>query len=137
RYTAGLAASSAQMAIKAVQARAAAAEDLRLAQAQASQTAATLAQVTALKGLGSGHTQITAATIAHEAALKRLTAAQAGYVTVGRAALGILGGPVGIAVTAGLAAAAFVDFGSSARAASIDLDDLTRSLSELNAAQIA
>lgn len=137
RYTAGMAVAGAQTAIKIAQSRAAAAEEVRLAQAQSVQTAATLAQATALRGLGATQAQITAATVAHEAATRRLTAAQAAYTGIGRTMLGILGGPAGIAVAAGLAAAAFVDFGSSAQAASVDLNQLTRSLDDLNSAQIA
>lgn len=137
RYTAGMAVAGAQTAIKIAQSRAAAAEEVRLAQAQSAQTAATLAQATALRGLGAMQSQITAATVAHEAATRRLTAAQAAYTGIGRTMLGILGGPAGIAVAAGLAAAAFVDFGSSAQAASVDLDRLARSLEDLNSAQIA
>lgn len=137
RYTLGMAAAATQTGVKLVQSRAAAIEELRLAQAQATQTAATLAQVSALRGLGASHAQATAATVAHEAATRRLAAAQLASSAVSRTLLSVLTGPAGIAVSLGLAALAFVDFGGSAAAANISLDGLTQSLGDLNKEQLA
>jgi len=137
RYAGGMAFASAQTAIKGAQARKAALDELALAQAQAAQTEATLTQITAMRGLVATNAQVTTATLANEAAQKRLAAAQAAIVPVGRSLLSVLGGPVGIAITAGLAATALFDLGGSAKAAAVDVDKLTLSLGSLNAEQLA
>ncbi len=103
------------------------------AQAQAAQTAATLAQTRAMSGLAATHAQVIAATKAHETALKQLAVAQAGYTRAGTALLGVLGGPVGLGVTAALAAASFLYFRSSADDAAAGSDGLSKSVDELNA----
>ncbi|MBZ9610811.1 tape measure protein [Rheinheimera maricola] len=102
----------------------AAAQELRLAQAQVIQTQATLAQVTAQSTYATGSARVMAATVAHEAAVKKLTIAQAAHTTVARSLLGVLGGPVGLALMAGVAAVSFLSFSSSA-------DDVKASLQEL------
>lgn len=91
-----------------------AAQELRLANAHAATTAQALAHATANNNLTGATGRLTAATAAHEAALRRQAAAQAASAGVGRALLGVMGGPVGIIATVGLAALAFVDFGSKA-----------------------
>ncbi|NYT67985.1 tape measure protein [Pusillimonas noertemannii] len=101
------------------------------AQAQAAQTAATLAQTRAMAGLTASHAQVAAATKAHEAALKQLAVAQAGYTRAGTALLGVLGGPVGLGVTAALAAASFLTFSSNADAAQRSVLDLKQPLEQV------
>src|SRR5690606_29836138 len=112
--------------------RAKAAEMLREAQAQAAQTAATLAQAQAMAGLTTTHAQVTAATIAHEAAVKRLAVAQAGYTRVGSALLGVMGGPVGLVATAGLAAASFLMFRGESDQTGASVASLTQKIDALN-----
>jgi len=51
--------------------------------------------------------------------------------------LAVLGGPVGIAISAGLVASAFFSMGGSAKAAAVDVDALTLSLNSLNTEQLA
>ncbi|QPI08262.1 tape measure protein [Stutzerimonas stutzeri] len=92
-----------------------AAEELRAAQAQAASTAAALAQARANVGLVGSIGSVTAATAAHEAAQKRLAAAQAATMGVGRSMLGLMGGPVGLIATVGLTALSFVEFGDKAK----------------------
>lgn len=115
-----------------VASRAKAAETLREAQAQAAQTAATLAQAQAMVGLTATHAQVTAATIAHEAAVKRLAVAQAGYTRIGTALLGVMGGPVGLVATAGLAAASFLMFRGESDQTSTSVASLTQKIDALN-----
>lgn len=99
----------------AVASRAQAAEELKLAQAQAASTAAALAQARANVGLVGSIGSVTAATAAHEAAQKRLAVAQAATMGVGRSMLGLMGGPVGLIATVGLTALSFVEFGDKAK----------------------
>ncbi|MDH0157371.1 DUF4214 domain-containing protein [Stutzerimonas stutzeri] len=122
--------------------RAQVAEELRLAQAHAASTAAALAQARANVGLVGSIGSATVATAAHEAAQKRLAEAQAASIGLGRTALGLAGGWVGLAVTAGAVAASFIDWGDNAEEAarqSIALREetnlLTRAVQELDAAQ--
>ncbi|GEM_PF-538690 len=117
-------------------------EELRTAQAQAASTAAALAQARANVGLVGSINSVAVATAAHEAAQKRLAAAQTASVSVGRAALGLAGGWAGLAITAGAVAASFIDWGNNAEEAarqSIALREetnlLTRAVQELDAAQ--
>lgn len=122
--------------------RAQAAEELKLAQAQAAATSATLAKLQATFKLTGATNGLTAATAANEAAQKRLAAAQAASAGVGRAMLGIMGGPAGLAMTAGAVALSFVDWGYSAEEAALksivlreETNLLTRAVQELDAAQ--
>lgn len=122
--------------------RAQAAEELRLAQAHHATTAAALAHARANHTLMGATGQLTAATAAHEAAQRRLAAAQAASAGIGRAMLGIMGGPVGLAVTAGAVALSFVDWGNSAEEAArksialrSETELLARAVKELDAAQ--
>jgi len=123
-------------------ARAQAAEELRLANAHVAATAQALAHATANNTLTGATGRLTAATVAHEAALKRQAAAQAASAGIGRALLGVMGGPAGLAITAGAVALSFVNWGRSAEEAareSIALREetnlLTRAVKELDAAQ--
>lgn len=102
-----------------------AAQEYQLAAAQAVQAAASLAQVRSNQGLTSSFAQLTAAELVNEAATKRLAAAKAAYLTVGRGLLGVLGGPVGLAITAGIAATSLLAFSGSADSAGNSTDELT------------
>lgn len=124
RYAVVTAQSTAATIASYMEKRTAALAELALAQAQSRQTAATLAQVTALRGLGASHQQVTAATLAHEAATARLTAAQGAAAGIGRAVLGVMGGPVGLGVTALAAAAAIWSVRDSSEDAGQALIDL-------------
>lgn len=115
RYTVVTGQSTAASVAHAIAVRRQAAEELKLAQAQAAATAAAVAQARANVGRVGGMGQVTAALAAQEAAQKRLAAAQAATVGVGRGMLGLLGGPVGLIATIGLTALAFVDFGDKAK----------------------
>lgn len=144
RYAGGMVVASVATAAKAVAAMRGAAAEVALAQAQVAETAASLAQTRALQGAGISHAQVSAAALAHEAANKRLAAAQA-FATASSTALGaalkgvlgFLGGPVGIAVIAALAAASIFKFGDSASKAVPKVDELTASVDKLTAAQLA
>ncbi|WP_341667341.1 tape measure protein [Alcaligenes sp. SDU_A2] len=103
------------------------------AKAEAQATAATLASTQANLGLKATHIQLAAAKVAEEAATKRLAAAQAASVGAGRALLGVLGGPVGLGVTAALAAGSFLLFSSNANAAEKSADDFRGSVDLLTA----
>lgn len=111
-------------------------EEIKLARTHAAATAAALAQAQANANLGGSAAAVTKATIAHEAAVKRLTVAQAGYTSVARGIVGLLGGPVGIAAMLAMTAATFIDFSGSARVAATDLDKLAESVENLTAKQI-
>ena len=119
-----------------------AAQELRLANAHVATTAQALAHATANNNLTGATGRLTAATAAHEAALRRQAAAQAAAAGIGRSLLGVMGGPVGLAVTAGAVALSFVDWSHGAEDAarqSIALREqtnlLTRAVRELDAAQ--
>lgn len=114
--------------------RANAIQQLELAQAQATQTAATLAQTRAMAALGGSQAQVIAATKAHEVAVKQLAVAQAGVAGAGRSLLGILGGPVGLLATVGLTAAAFVAMDGASDRAKLSLDSLMGSADDAAAA---
>ncbi|EHR42739.1 tape measure protein [Alishewanella jeotgali] len=103
-------------------------EELRLAQAQVAQTKATLAQVSANAIYASGNGAVTAATTAHDAAVRRLTQAKAAQITVTRGLLSVLGGPAGIAIALGVAATAFFSFRSSSNDVKQALEELQQPL---------
>ncbi|HTN31798.1 MAG TPA: tape measure protein [Pseudomonas sp.] len=118
------------------------AEELKLALAHEASTAAALAQARANVGLAGTIGQVATATAAHEAAQKRLAAAQSASVGMGRTVLGLAGGWVGLGVMAASVAASFVSWGDGAEEAarkSIALREetnlLTRAVQELDAAQ--
>ena len=119
-----------------------AAEELKLALAHEASTAAALAQARANVGLAGTIGQVATATAAHEAAQKRLAAAQSASVGMGRAVLGLAGGWVGLGVIAASVAASFFSWGDGAEEAakkSIALREetnlLTRAAQDLDAAQ--
>lgn len=96
---------------------------INVATAEAAATAATATRATAMTA------SATAATLS-AAALAKVAAA-------GRGLLGILGGPVGLIVTLGIAAASFIDFGESAEdgfdkatAAATKADERVKNLSK-------
>jgi len=128
RYAGGMAFASAQTAIKGAQARKTATDELALARAQAAQTKATLAQVTVMQGLTASHAQVSAAVLAHEKATQKLAAAQAATAVAGRGLLAVLGGPMGIAIAAGMAASAFAAFSSASEKTKVDLEGLSGAL---------
>lgn len=143
RYTASVALAGAQSVIKASRAQLAAVAELRAARAQEQQTRATLAQITAMQGLGATRAQLTAATNAQAAAEARLAAAQSAAGVAARGLLGVLGGPAGIAITAGIAAAAMLGFSrntkeasTAAESANKSVDELAKSFSRLTAAEL-
>ncbi len=142
RYAAVTAKSTAASVAQSIAAGRQAAEELKLAQAQVAATTAAVALARANIGLTSSTGQVTAALAAQEAAQKRLAAAQAASVGLGRTVLGLAGGWAGLAVTAGAVALSFVDWGDGAEEAarkSIALRDetnlLTRAVEDLDAAQ--
>lgn len=143
RYAGGMAVAAVATAAKTAATARSAAAEVALAQAEVAQTAAALAKIRALSAVTANTTQVTAATLAYEAANKRLSAAQiaasATATTLGialRGILGFLGGPVGIAIIAGLAAISFTRLGDSASNAAPKVDLLTASVNELGDANL-
>ncbi|MCQ9618403.1 tape measure protein [Paenalcaligenes niemegkensis] len=67
-------------------------------------------------------------------AAERATAATNVFARAGAGLLGVLGGPVGLAVTAGIAATTLFAFRDSGDAAKVSTVDLTQSVNELTAA---
>lgn len=126
--------SSAQAAIAA---RAQAAQELALAQAHVTSTAAAAAHAAANVGLmGAAGAAATAAN-AHTAALVAEAAAQRAATAAGVGLLGILGGPAGIIALVGAAAAGIYLFGSNSAGAAPKVDQLTDSIDKLTVAQLA
>lgn len=111
--------------------RALAAEELRLAQSHATAATAALAQANALNGLGTSVASVTAATNTLQAANARLATAQAGYTTITRGLLGILGGPVGLALTVGAAAASWLIYSSNSDKANEKIKEMQGSVDGL------
>jgi len=132
RYAAGATFAAGASALSALQAQRKAGAELQDARAAVAATAAALAKVQALSALTANTAQVTAATVAHEAAVKRLTIAQSAYSSIGRAALGILGGPAGLAISAGLVAMSFVAMGDKSEGAKSKLDELSGSSDALS-----
>ncbi|WP_370679374.1 phage tail tape measure protein [Comamonas sp. GB3 AK4-5] len=133
RYAAGATFAAGASALSAREGQRKAAAELQDARAAVAATAAALAKVQAMHSLTSKTAQVTAATLAHEAAVKRLTIAQSAYTSIGRAALGILGGPAGLAISAGLVAMSFVAMGDKSEGAKSKLDELSGSSETLSA----
>lgn len=104
-----------------------------LAEARAEAQAATAALVSARANLGlaTTHAQVTAAKLAEEAATKRLAAAQAALPRAGAALLGVMGGPAGLIITAGLAAASFIALRKGADDAASGTVNLGESIDQL------
>ncbi|MEJ2800648.1 tape measure protein [Comamonadaceae bacterium PP-2] len=140
RYTLGATASAAATAYKALTAVSATAAEVRLAEAEVATTAAALAQANALRRVGVATAETTALTAAHQAALVNLTktqtahaAAQAVSSAAIRAGLALLGGPAGIAIAAGLAAAAWFSYSNASDAAKKGMEDMQRPLEQIAA----
>lgn len=104
-----------------------------LAEARAEAQAATAALVSARANLGlaTTHAQVTAAKLAEEAATKRLAVAQAALPRAGAALLGVMGGPAGLIITAGLAAASFIALRKGADDAASGTVNLGESIDQL------
>ncbi|MCW8158968.1 DUF4214 domain-containing protein [Stutzerimonas stutzeri] len=115
RYAAVTAQSTAASVANTIAVGRQAAEELRLAQAQVAATTAAVAQARANVELSTSTGQVTAALAAQEAAQKRLAAAQAATMSVGRSMLGLMGGTIGLIATVGLTALSFVEFGDKAK----------------------
>jgi tape measure domain-containing protein len=131
RYTVVTGQSTAASIAHSIAVKRQAAEELQLAQAQVASTAAAVAQARANVGLVGSMGQVTAALTAQEAAQKRLAAAQASSVSLGRTVLGLAGGWVGIALSAGAVAASFYDWSDSADEVQRSAIDLTGPLDAL------
>lgn len=104
---------------------------LAAARTDAQAAAAALAIAQANLGLTTTLGQLTAAKLADEAATKRLAVAQAAMPRVGATLLGLMGGPAGLIITAGLAAASFITLGQSTEQAVTGASRLGTSLSQL------
>ncbi|MGO3578778.1 MAG: DUF4214 domain-containing protein [Pseudomonas helleri] len=122
RTVAAVGASSVAFARDVVAKQAAATASLALAESEAIEAASNLRATTARHAAFASHVEITAATNANSAAQLRLAAAQkassvatAAAVGAGSRILGLMGGPVGIALTVGAAALSFLDFGDKAK----------------------
>jgi tape measure domain-containing protein len=120
----------------AVQARALAVAELDKAKAHAVATAAAVNQATAYAALGVGQARLTTATQAHTAALLAQTTAQRGVASAGSLMLGVLGGPVGIIALVAAAATGLYLFRDSASEAAPAVDDLAKSVADLNKEQV-
>lgn len=101
------------------------------ARADLQAAAAATASAQANLGLSVSHAQLTAAKLAEEAATKRLAAAQAALPRAGSALLGMMGGPAGLIVMTGLAAASFFALRNSADEAATGTDTLGLSVDQL------
>ena len=122
RTVAAVGASSVAFARDVVAKQAAATASLALAESEAIEAASNLRATTARHAAFASHVEVTAATNANSAAQLRLAAAQkassvatAAAVGAGSRVLGLMGGPVGIALTVGAAALSFLDFGDKAK----------------------
>lgn len=135
RYALSIVASTVASVQNTIAQRAAAAQELQLAQAHAASTKLALAHAAANRGLMGSHAAAAQAATAHEAAIKRLAVAQNTTAAGGRVLLGVLGGPVGLAVTAAAVAVSFIDWKDSAKEAASTNDILARSVDNLTAAQ--
>jgi len=105
RLTVGVTAATATTIKKQLADKALAAETLRLAKAHELSTATALRNAQAMAAAGLGNGKAAAAAAAHEAAVVRLNAAQITTTASSRAlsaTLGVFGGPVGLAITAGI-----------------------------------
>lgn len=114
RYGLSVAATTAATVKDTLAKRAAAIEEVKLAQAQAASTATALTLAQAQAAAGGGHLRATRAAEAHTASLQRLSVAQQNYIprataaTVAtnawRGSLALLGGPAGIAIIGSITA---------------------------------
>lgn len=103
------------------------------ARADLQAASAAVASAQANLGLSASHAQLTAAKLAEAAATKRLAVAQAALPRAGAALLGVMGGPAGLIVAAGLAASSLLLFSGNANAAGASADDMRGSVDLLAA----
>ena len=120
----------------AVAARAQAAENLRVAQANLAAAAAAEAHAAANVGLIAGLTSQASAARATAAAQAQLATAQTAARAAGAGLMGILGGPAGIVALLATAAVGIYAFGSKSEQAAPKVDQLTESIDKLTAAQL-
>lgn len=111
-----------------------AASEQAVALATANRTAATAAAATASGALAKATAASTAANVASAASTTLAGRAMTGVAAVGGRLLGLLGGPVGLALTVGAVALSFVDFSSDADDAKVSADALTGSVNNLSTA---
>jgi len=116
-------------------------------QIQAAEAALAATTVAASAEVQAAYARRTAAVAAHAEATAIANAAVAAstkaaadasvaantFARAGTGLLGVMGGPLGLAVTAGAVAASFIDWGGSAQKATIGLDDMQRSVVDLRA----
>ncbi|OZI56737.1 tape measure protein [Bordetella genomosp. 4] len=112
--------------------RVATAEEIRLSQAQLVQARATMAQIAATNAADVSTRKLTAAKIALELAEKRVTAAQAAQVTVGRSLAALFGGPAGFITLAAVAATSLIAFGRGGDQAKQSIEALTERVDAFN-----
>lgn len=102
-----------------------------VATATAARTAAAQAAAAATANLSKATVASTAASNAAAASASVASRAMTGLTAVGGRLLGILGGPVGLALTVGAVALSFVDFSDDADDAKASADALTGSVNKL------
>ena len=143
-----LTAYAARGAVAAVQTAAHTAEAVRnaaatraAAQASHQYAVAKLAEAQATVAASTGMQRLTAVTALLIPAQRQLTASSVALAAASRTAylplLGMLGGPVGLAATVGLTAAAFLTMGGNATAATPSIEELSTSIDKLTRAQLA
>lgn len=139
RYAAAKAMALRETVLKTAALAAEAQAELRSARAAEVAAAAELARARSLSLMGGGLASVTAAETAHAAAVARTAEASAAAATrtgvlaaAGRGLLGVVGGPVGLAITMAAVAASFIDFGNSAEQMPQAVDKGTSSLSRMD-----
>ncbi len=144
KYVAGLASAALAQVKQTVQTANAVVEERRLALAQLETARASLAKAQALNASGGAASNMAARMEAATAAEARYQAVTTKTGTAMKGVLGLLGGPVGIIATLGLAALSFVDFGKGADEAGKSLlnmqdpiDQVIAKLQTLNKMQLA
>lgn len=98
------------------------------AEAEVARAAAVVASTRANLASTATLAELTAAENAHAAAVTRATTVRAASAGVFRGLLGLLGGPVGIIATLGIAAVSMLSFGNNAHAATAGVDALKGSV---------
>lgn len=136
RYATGVVASTVALELQSIRARKNAADQVALATAHVAAATAAAEEARVQAWLTGNMALQEAATAKLTAAKTRLTAAQAAVAVGGRSLLGVLGGPVGVAITAAGVAASFLALGGNAKAATVDLDNLSTSMSKLSEKQL-
>lgn len=111
-----------------------AASEQAVAIATTNRATATAAAATASGALAKATAASTAANVASAASSSLASKAISGVVGVGGRLLGLLGGPVGLALTVGAVALSFVDFSDDADDAKVSADALTGSVNNLSTA---